>query len=168
MPERRYLDEVDLTGARHVIRELIHVGIAVSVVVATVGFFLPAVRPYDFDFVHNDAPFESYYASGGYWLLVTIWFVVLHWLRTRGRGYGVGYKLGLVATLLPVLGIVPLSSLMMRNLEHVAGHHVFWGGIAGIIGLGLLAIVGELVLHIAERRHIERDVDPEFPTARVV
>jgi hypothetical protein len=162
MPERRYLDELELTGVRAVVRELIHAGIVVSVVLATVGYFLPAQRG------HPDLPFESYYDTGGSWLLFAIWLVALQWLRTRGRGYGSGYKLGVVAALVPGVGLLPLTGLLVTKLDHIYGHQVFWTGFAGIVGGGVLALIAEPILHIAERRHLERDVDPEFPTARVV
>ncbi|MCW5801179.1 MAG: hypothetical protein KIT31_02105 [Deltaproteobacteria bacterium] len=164
MSEPRYLDEIELTGARALAREVLHAAIVAAVLVAAAGYFLPANRAVSAD----DVPFTSHYAEGGGWALVAFAILVGAWWRTRRRDYGAGYKLGLAAVLLPLASILPLASLAARKLDHAYGYQVFSFGIAATVGLGLLAIVGEPLFYIGERRHLERDVDPTFPAARVV
>jgi len=41
-------------------------------------------------------------------------------------------------------------------------------GVLGMFLLGLVTLVAEPVLYFGQRRQLERDVDPQFPTARVV
>jgi hypothetical protein len=170
MPEPRYLDEVELTGARIVFRDVLHAAIVAAAGIAIVGYLLPANREIDPPGNAVDAarPFESHYAAGGGWTLLALAIVAVVWWRSRHRGYGQGYRLGFAAMGLPIVGLMPLASIVNRKLEHAYGYQVFWIGVAVTIALGGVALVCEPLFYMTERRRLERDVDPEFPSARVV
>jgi hypothetical protein len=160
---RRPLRTLELTGARAVIRRVLFAGAAVLAVVGAIGFVLPAHR------LDDVAGFHSNYHDGGPESLVVFAAVIAGWWFLRRRGHGAGYLFGVVATAGAVLSVLPVFLVhMFRSVETGPGEGMFAVGVLGLFGTGVVIALAEPILYLGQRRQLERDVDPQFPTARTI
>jgi uncharacterized protein (TIGR03382 family) len=163
MVVRRRLGELELTGARKVIRRVLFAGVAILAAIGAFGYLLPAHRLLESAVAHSN------YADGGPATLVVFASAALCWLFARRRGYGTGYLFGLAAIFAAVLAVVPVFLVhLLRTVEHGPGEALFSLGVIGMFGLGIVIMIAEPILYLGQRRQLERDVDPHFPTARAL
>jgi len=146
-----------------VIRTLLFVGIVAAAVIGAIGYGLPAHR------IGSDEGFHSNYADGGpapfFTFAAAAACAAAMWRRRWGAGLVVGFTAMVAAffSLLPVLLVH-----MFSTVEHASGEDLYDLGVVGLIGLGLATIVAEPILYRGQRRQLERDVDPQFPSARAL
>ena len=156
---RRRLRDLTLRGPRAIVRQVLFAGIAVCAVMAVVGYLLPAHQL-------DDEAIHSNYADGGPAALVALGVVALGWLRVRRAGFGAGVLYGLAGLAAGFVALVAvfLVHLFARNHEQY-GEWVFAVGVLGLWLLGPVTAIAEPVLHLLERRALERAEAPVFPTA---
>jgi len=163
MAQRRRLAEIQLTGARGVIRRLLLGAIAACAVVGAIGYVLPAHRLGDAGTYHTN------YDDGGGASLIVFGVVFASWLAIRNRRHGAGYLAGVISSVGAILAVLPVLLVhLFSTVEHAIGEHLYASGVLGLFFLGLVTLVAEPVLYFGQRRQLERDVDPQFPSARVV
>jgi hypothetical protein len=163
MTPRRKLSQLELTGGRAIFRAILRYGCVGAAALCALGYLLPAHR------LSSDADFHSNFADGGPSpLLVTAGVAAINlWLR-RAR-HGAGYVAGLGAMGGAIAAVVPVFLVhLFRNPELGVGDPIFGLGLFALLALGGLSLVAESALFLVERRHLECDVDPQFPSARVV
>lgn len=160
--ERRPLSEIELTGVRRVIRRLLFGCIALGAMGGAIGYMLPAHK------VH-DSTFHSNYDDGGLFSLVVFGVVLAACLFTFRRGHWAGYVMGLVSSVGAIAAFAPvLLSHLLSRVTYDYGEAVFSISVLALFALGPITIVAEPILFLGQRHQLERDVDPQFPTARVV
>lgn len=160
---RRRLRTLELTGARAVIRRVLFAGVPVLALIGGIGFVLPAHR------VRDEPEFHSNYADGGPASLLVFAGLIAVWWFLRRKRHGAGYLIGVIATGGAVLSVLPIFlNHMFQKVETGPGEGLFGVGVLGLFGLGLVIALVEPILYLGQRRQLERDVDPQFPTARTI
>ena len=160
---RRRLSQIQLTGVRAALRSVAFGLVAVTAAVAALGYVLPAHR------LRDEATFHSNLADGGPASLVVLGVVIGVWLVLRARPHGAGYVLGVVAAGGAVGAVIPVFlTHLFSTVTSGVGEALFAIGVVGLFGVGAGLLVLEPILYLGQRRQLERDVDPQFPTARIV
>lgn len=163
MRMRRQLSRLELVGARAVIRRIAFVLVALFAVLTAVAYLLPAHR------LRYEQTFHSNFDDGGPGALIVLALVLAAWAVTRNRRYGAGYLLGLASVGGAIGALVPVFlEHLLASVSEGFGEYVFAIGILGMFFVGFGLLVLEPILYVGQRRQLERDVDPQFPIARVV
>jgi MFS family permease len=163
MTTRRRLRDVELVGTRKVIRQALFIATAALSAGGLISYLLPAHR------LAGEDAFHSNCADGGPVPIVTFLcmaaFALFALRRRHGAGYLVGF--GALGTGLAALLAVFLTHLFVA-FERGVGEVFLPLAVFGLWLVGLLTLVAAPILYLGQRRQLERDVDPQFPAARVV
>jgi hypothetical protein len=160
---RRRLADLALTGWRAVVRKLLFAAVPLAAAVALIGYLLPAHR------LRGEHAFHSNFADGGPFPVLVLVFAGAIAVLLRRRGHGAGYMVGVIGAggAIGAFGSVLLAHFLSR-VEYALGEPVFVLAAIGLFFAGVALLLAEPIVYLTERRRLERDVDPQFPSARVV
>jgi hypothetical protein len=161
MNERPRLRKIELEGPYAWVRNTWFFMVMALSTIGSIGYVIPG-------HIVNHHDLHSNFADGGPWALIVFGVVFAAAALLRQYKLGAGMLTGVLASAGAIASVVPMVLVhFLSEVQSSIGDHLFGVAVIGLFFGGLLMVIAEPLIYVAQRRSLERSQLPRIPAARI-